>query len=90
MTTIVTQRYDACFNPFKISNHTFRRKKNLRSLTRKMLLKLKMENVELSRDLRMCTICRIRTSKILDTNENKSGVCEPSVAGLSDYDIPGR
>ena len=53
-----------------------------------MLLKLKMENVELSRDLRVCATCRIRISKIPDTSENKSDVCEPSVAGPSDYDIP--
>lgn len=80
------RQYDACFNPFNEVNHKYKKRKSLRRVTRVMLNKLKLENINLSSHLKVCDNCRVKISKL--PNPEKSVISEQSVPGTSSHNFP--
>ena len=78
------RQYDACFNPFNEENYKFKKRKFLRRVTRAMLVKLKLENIDLSSQLKVCDICRVKISKL----PNPEHISEQCIPGSSSQNLP--
>lgn len=77
--------YDACFNPFNERNHKYKKRKSLRRVTNAMLVKLKLENIVLSSQLKVCDTCRAKISKLPNPEHVTSELCVP---GNSSQNLP--
>lgn len=82
MSDVVKRSYSYCFNPFKLPNHR-KRNKILMRVTSAMLVKLKMQDVNLSSDLKVCKSCSVKISK-LPKEQSVSELCAP---GTSDVNV---
>ncbi|XP_069669820.1 uncharacterized protein [Periplaneta americana] len=77
MSDLVKRSYSYCFNPFKVPKHR-KRGKILMRVTSAMLVKLKMQDINLSSDLKVCKSCSVKISK-LPKEQSASELCAPVV-----------